>query len=56
MRAVDGIVTGWHGPQASHLQLLAAVAGRRVLEASYRHALDAAYRCHQFGDLHLILP
>ena len=56
VRAVDGIVTGWHEPEASHLQLLEAVAGRRVLEASYRHALDAGYRWHEFGDLHLILP
>ena len=56
VRAVDGIVTGWHEPQASHLQLLEAVGGRQVLERSYRHALAEGYRWHEFGDLHLILP
>jgi S-adenosylmethionine:tRNA ribosyltransferase-isomerase len=56
VRAVDGIITGWHEPEASHLQLLEAVAGRRVLERSYHHALETGYRWHEFGDLHLILP
>lgn len=56
VRAVDGIITGWHEPEASHLQLLEAVSGRQVLERSYRHALDEGYRWHEFGDLHLILP
>jgi S-adenosylmethionine:tRNA ribosyltransferase-isomerase len=53
---VDGLITGWHPPEASHLQLLGAVAGPRLLCASYRAALDAGYRWHEFGDLHLILP
>ncbi|HMC42489.1 MAG TPA: S-adenosylmethionine:tRNA ribosyltransferase-isomerase [Acidimicrobiales bacterium] len=56
VRAVDGIITGWHEPGASHLQLLEAVAGREVLERAYRHALAAGYRWHEFGDLNLILP
>ena len=56
VRLVDGIVTGWHEPEASHLQLLEAVAGRPVLERSYAHALANGYRWHEFGDLHLILP
>lgn len=53
---VDGLITGWHPPEASHLQLLGAVAGRDLLCASYRAALTAGYRWHEFGDLHLILP
>ncbi len=56
VRAVDGLVTGWHEPAASHLLLLEAVAGRPLLEASYAAALDAGYRWHEFGDSHLILP
>lgn len=55
-RAVGGLLTGWHEPQASHLGLLEAVAGRPLLEASYAAALDAGYRWHEFGDLHLLLP
>jgi S-adenosylmethionine:tRNA ribosyltransferase-isomerase len=56
VRVVDGLVTGWHEPEASHLQLLEAVAGGPVLARSYRHALDHGYRWHEFGDIHLVLP
>jgi S-adenosylmethionine:tRNA ribosyltransferase-isomerase len=55
VRAVDGLLTGWHEPEASHLQMLAAVAGRHVLTQAYQEALAAGYRWHEFGDSHLIL-
>ena len=35
---VDGILTGWHEPEASHLQLLEAVAGPGALDRSYAAA------------------
>jgi S-adenosylmethionine:tRNA ribosyltransferase-isomerase len=54
--AVDGLLTGWHEPTSSHLQLLEAVAGRELFERSYQAALEHGYRWHEFGDLHLILP
>lgn len=56
VRVVDGILTGWHEPEASHLQLLEAVAGRATVERSYAHALAGPYRWHEFGDVHLVLP
>ncbi len=56
VRAVDGLLSGWHGPRASHLELLEAVAGRDLLAASYAAALRARYRWHEFGDAHLVLP
>jgi S-adenosylmethionine:tRNA ribosyltransferase-isomerase len=56
IHALDGLLTGWHEPEASHLELLEAVAGRELLERSYRFALEHGYRWHEFGDLHLILP
>jgi S-adenosylmethionine:tRNA ribosyltransferase-isomerase len=56
VRAVDGLVTGWHDPTASHLQLLRAVAGDRLLDRSYRAALAEGYLWHEFGDSHLVLP
>ena len=56
VRALDGILTGWHAPEASHLRLLEAVAGRSLLERSYASALELRYRWHEFGDLHLVLP
>jgi len=56
VRAVDGLITGWHEPDASHLQLLEAVAGPELLECSYAAALEHGYLWHEFGDSHLILP
>lgn len=53
---VDGLLTGWHEPDASHLQMLEAIAGSRPLELAYGEALAAGYRWHEFGDVHLILP
>jgi S-adenosylmethionine:tRNA ribosyltransferase-isomerase len=55
-RAVDGLLTGWHEPEASHLQLLEAVAGRTALRSAYAAAVAAGYRWHEFGDVHLLLP
>jgi S-adenosylmethionine:tRNA ribosyltransferase-isomerase len=56
VRVVDGLLTGWHGGQSSHLRLLEAVGGRPLVDASYRAALHERYLWHEFGDLHLILP
>ena len=55
IRVVDGLITGWHEPEASHLQMLAALVGQPLLERSYRTALDHGYLWHEFGDSHLIL-
>ncbi len=56
LEVVDGIISGWHEPEASHLLLMEAVAGRPLLEASYDAALHERYRWHEFGDIHLVLP
>jgi S-adenosylmethionine:tRNA ribosyltransferase-isomerase len=56
VRVVDGLVTGWHEPESSHLAMLEAVAGRDLLDASYAAAVEKGYRWHEFGDSHLILP
>jgi S-adenosylmethionine:tRNA ribosyltransferase-isomerase len=56
VRAVDGLLTGWHEPEASHLLMLEAVAGHELLERSYAASLAEGYRWHEFGDVHLILP
>ena len=54
--SVDGMLTGWHEPEASHLLMLEAVAGRPVLDVSYAAAEDEGYLWHEFGDVHLLLP
>jgi S-adenosylmethionine:tRNA ribosyltransferase-isomerase len=56
LRTVDGLVTGWHEPSASHMQLLEAAAGPDLLERSYVAALERGYLWHEFGDSQLILP
>jgi S-adenosylmethionine:tRNA ribosyltransferase-isomerase len=55
-RVVDGLVTGWHEPGASHLLLLEAVAGRQLVAAAYRAATERHYLWHEFGDVALLLP
>jgi S-adenosylmethionine:tRNA ribosyltransferase-isomerase len=56
VRSVDGMITGWHEPEASHLMMLEAIAGTELLQASYAAAVDHGYLWHEFGDSHLILP
>jgi S-adenosylmethionine:tRNA ribosyltransferase-isomerase len=56
VRSIDGLLTGWHEPEASHLAMLEAIAGRPILESSYAAALAEGYFWHEFGDVHLILP
>ncbi|MEH0582328.1 MULTISPECIES: S-adenosylmethionine:tRNA ribosyltransferase-isomerase [Streptomyces] len=56
VRVVDGLLTGLHEPQASHLLMLEAVAGRAAIRRGYDEALRGRYLWHEFGDLHLILP
>ena len=55
-RAVDGLLTGFHEPRASHLAMLESIAGRDHLARAYGSALDERYLWHEFGDVHLLLP
>ncbi len=55
-RIIDGLITGWHPPEASHHQLLESAAGRDMVAAAYDAALDGDYLWHEFGDSCLLLP
>ncbi len=55
-RAIDGLVTGWHPPGASHLSLLEAVAGSDLVREAYDDAVAQGYLWHEFGDSCLLLP
>jgi S-adenosylmethionine:tRNA ribosyltransferase-isomerase len=55
-RIVDGLVTGWHEADASHLLLLEAVAGAALVDRAYDAALAGPYLWHEFGDSCLLLP
>ncbi|RFU83087.1 S-adenosylmethionine:tRNA ribosyltransferase-isomerase [Streptomyces triticagri] len=56
VRAVDGLLTGLHEPEASHLRMLEAIAGRTAGERGYDEAVRRLYLWHEFGDVHLLLP
>jgi len=56
---VGGLLTGLHEPEASHLDLLAAVAGDSLVGRGYVDITrdDApTYLWHEFGDSMLLLP
>jgi S-adenosylmethionine:tRNA ribosyltransferase-isomerase len=56
LRAVDGLVTGWHEPASTHLELLEAALGDELLARSYAAARARGYLFHEFGDVQLALP
>jgi S-adenosylmethionine:tRNA ribosyltransferase-isomerase len=49
-RVVDGLISGWHAPDASHLLLLQAVVGPAMVRRAYAAALEYGYLWHEFGD------
>jgi S-adenosylmethionine:tRNA ribosyltransferase-isomerase len=57
-RVIDGLLTGLHEPEASHLDLLRAVAGDRLVDRAYREVEQPGrtYLWHEFGDTMLFLP
>lgn len=56
VQVVDGLITGMHDPDASHLLLLEAVAGAELIQRAYDAALHQRYLWHEFGDSCLLLP
>ncbi len=56
IQAVNGMLTGFHEPRATHLAMLTALAGCDHIRLTYQAALTERYLWHEFGDLHLILP
>jgi S-adenosylmethionine:tRNA ribosyltransferase-isomerase len=52
---IDGLITGWHEPRSSHLDILRAFTRPDMLDECYSHALAKGYLWHEFGDSHLIL-
>jgi S-adenosylmethionine:tRNA ribosyltransferase-isomerase len=56
VRVVDGLVTGWHNPDASHLLLVESVAGPELTQRAYDAAVAERYLWHEFGDSGLLLP
>jgi S-adenosylmethionine:tRNA ribosyltransferase-isomerase len=55
LKAVDGLLTGLHEPEASHLDLLTAFLPAQKIKEAYEEAVRRKYLWHEFGDLNLIL-
>lgn len=55
LRVVDGLLTGFHEPEASHLDLLTAFLPADVIGRAYAEAIRERYLWHEFGDVNLVL-
>ncbi len=55
VRAIDGLLTGWHEAGASHRDLVEAVAGPAMMARCYAEAVERGYLGHEFGDSLLVL-
>jgi S-adenosylmethionine:tRNA ribosyltransferase-isomerase len=62
LRSVNGMITGFHEPHATHLamitQVIAAAGSHQPsshLDRAYEEARQAGYLWHEFGDSHLIV-
>jgi S-adenosylmethionine:tRNA ribosyltransferase-isomerase len=55
LKAVDGLLTGLHEPEASHLDLLTAFLPAEKIRDAYEEAVRLRYLWHEFGDLNLIV-
>ena len=55
LKAVDGLLTGLHEPEASHLDLLNAFLPAGRIHEAYKQAIQRKYLWHEFGDMNLIL-
>jgi S-adenosylmethionine:tRNA ribosyltransferase-isomerase len=55
LQVVDGLITGFHEPEASHLDMLTAFVAPEYLYRSYDEAIASGYLWHEFGDMQLII-
>jgi S-adenosylmethionine:tRNA ribosyltransferase-isomerase len=54
-RVADGLLTNFHLPRSTLLMLVAAFAGRELIDKAYREAIAQRYRFYSFGDAMLII-
>lgn len=55
LEIADGLITGFHEPEASHLDLISAFLSLSQIKKTYEEAIERKYLWHEFGDLCLIL-
>ena len=49
------MITNFHLPRSTLLLLVAAFAGKELLDRAYLEAMEKEYRFYSFGDAMLIL-
>ena len=52
---MDVLLTNFHLPRSSLLLLVSAFAGRELVLAAYRHAVQEGYRFYSYGDCMLVV-
>ncbi|MBI1742153.1 S-adenosylmethionine:tRNA ribosyltransferase-isomerase [Candidatus Acetothermia bacterium] len=55
LKIVNGLISGFHECDSSHLDLITALVSREKLWNAYKIATETDYRWHEFGDANLIL-
>lgn len=55
IQVVDGLLTGFHEPKASHLDMLSAFVSPELIRQAYTEAIRKKYLWHEFGDMNLII-
>ena len=51
---IDALFTNFHLPESTLMMLVSAMAGRELILAAYRHAVEERYRFFSYGDAMLI--
>jgi S-adenosylmethionine:tRNA ribosyltransferase-isomerase len=54
-RAIDALLTNFHLPRSSLLILVSAFAGRELVLAAYRYAVQARFRFYSYGDCMFVI-
>jgi S-adenosylmethionine:tRNA ribosyltransferase-isomerase len=54
-RVVQGLITNFHLPRSTLLMLVAAFAGKDLIDRAYEEAIRQRYRFYSFGDAMMIL-
>jgi len=52
---VDALITNFHVPKSTLIMLVAAFAGKKIMDEAYQIAIEKRYRFYSFGDAMLIL-
>jgi S-adenosylmethionine:tRNA ribosyltransferase-isomerase len=54
-RTVEGMITNFHMPDSTLILLVAAFAGKQLIEEAYKYAVSKSYRFFSYGDAMLIV-